>query len=109
MCGSYRYGLLHGGVRLRWGFLDEVLGVDWAVPSDLQLYEILNRARQAGALVDVVVGSAPGWTDPWWRARRVEVVDIEPWVVTMGQGAEKVPIDGREIQAVRMLGASDGL
>jgi hypothetical protein len=59
----YRYGVVHGGVRLRWGFLDEVLGVDWAVPGDLHLYEILNRARETGALVDIVTGTAPGWTD----------------------------------------------
>jgi hypothetical protein len=108
LCTFYRYGILHGGVRLRWGFLDEVLGVDWAVPGDLHLYDILNRAQQAGAPVDIVVGSAPGWTDPWSRARRVEVVHIDPWVVTVRQGTEKVPIDRREIQAVRMVGGSDG-
>ncbi len=104
----YRYGVLHRGVRLRWGFLDEILGVDWAVPGDSHLYDILNRARQVGAAVDIVVGSAPGWADPWSRARRVEVVNIEPWVVTVRQGTAKVPIDRREIQAVRMVGGSDG-
>jgi hypothetical protein len=104
----YCYGILHRGVRLRWGFLDEVLGVDWVLPGDLHLYDILNRARQAGAPVDIVVGAAPGWADPWSRARRVEVVQIEPWVVTVRQGTERVPIDRREIQAVRMVGGSDG-
>ncbi len=104
----YRYGVLHRGVRLRWGFLDEVLGVDWVLPGDPHLYDILDRARQAGAPVDIVTRSAPGWADPWSRARRVEVVNIEPWVVTVRQGTEKVPIDRREIQAVRMVGGSDG-
>lgn len=104
----YRYGVLHRGVRLRWGFLDDILGVDWVLPGDPHLYDILDRARQAGAPVDIVTGSAPGWTDPWSRARRVEVVHIEPWVVTVRQGTEKVPIDRREIQAVRMVGGSDG-
>jgi hypothetical protein len=32
---------------------------------------------QAGVPVDVVVGSVPGWADPWSRARRVVVVNIE--------------------------------
>ncbi len=104
----YCYGVLHRGVRLRWGFLDEVLGVDWVLSGDPHLYDILNRARQAGVPVDIVVGSAPGWADPWSRARRVEVVNIEPWVVTVRQGTEKVPIDRREIQAVRIVGGSDG-
>lgn len=104
----YSYGVLHRGVRLRWGFLDEVLGVDWVVSGDPHLYDILNRARQAGALVDVVVGPAPGWTDPWSRARRVEVVHVEPWVVTVRQGTETMPLDRRDIQAVRMVGGSDG-
>jgi hypothetical protein len=77
------------------------------LPGDLHLYDILNRAQQASALVDIVTGSAPGWTDPWSRARRVEVLHIEPWVVTVRQGAEKVLIDRREIQAVRIVGGGD--
>jgi len=104
----YCYGVLHHGVRLRWGFLDEILRVDWVLPGDPHLYDILDRARQAGVPVDVVVGSAPGWADPWSRARRVEVVNIEPWVVTVRQGTETGLIDRREIQAARMVGGSDG-
>ncbi len=103
----YRYGVLHRGVRLRWGFLDEVLGVDWALPGDPRLYDILDRARHDDTSVDIVTGAAPEWADPWARARRVEVVHIEPWVVTVRQGTEKVPIDRREIQAVRMVGVGD--
>ena len=100
----YSYGILHNGVRLRWGFLDEILGVDWAVPGDAHLYDMLKKARQASVPVDLVVGSAPGWADPWSRARRVDVVDIEPWVVIVRQGTEKMLIDYREIQAIRMVG-----
>ncbi len=81
---------------------------NWVLPGDPHLYDILDRARRAGVPVDIVVGSAPGWADPWARARRVEVVNIEPWVVTVRQGTETVPIDRREIQAARMVGGSDG-
>ncbi len=62
--------------------------------SDVKaLYAFYRRALQAGAPVDIVVGSARGWADPWSRARRVEVVQIEPRVVTVREGAEMVPID----------------
>ena len=65
----YHYGALQNLVRLRWGFLDEHLGVEWRLPGELSLYEILDRARNSGIPVEVVVGSAPGWADPWARAR----------------------------------------
>ena len=101
----YQYGAFHGCVRLRWGFLDEVLGVDWTLPGEPLLYEILKCAVEEGAEVDLVVGAAPGWSDPWARARRARIVSVEPWTVTVSLLDEVCRIDQRDIQAVRPASA----
>ena len=61
----YMYGRLHGHVRLRWGFLDDSLAVEWRLPGEDSLHEILGQAEKDGREVEVVVGSAPGWEEPW--------------------------------------------
>ncbi len=104
----YGYGLLHHSIRLRWGFLDEMLPVDWALPGEPHFHEILERAKEAGAPVDLVVGSAPGWADPWSRARRCSILEVEPWQVTVRLGGEVWRLDRRDIQAVRVVGGADG-
>ena len=38
----YRHGVHHGHVRLRWGLIDEVFGVDWALPDDERLHQVLQ-------------------------------------------------------------------
>ena len=98
----YRYGLLHHCVRLRWGFLDEMFPVDWALPGEPHLHEILEGAKAAGAPVDLVVGSAPGWADPWSRARRGAILEVEPWQVTVRLDGEVWRLDRGDIQAVRV-------
>jgi hypothetical protein len=66
----YQYGRLHGAVRLRWGFLDEMLPAPWVHRDEPTLHHLLKEAYTRGVPLDVVVGSAPGWTDPWSRVRR---------------------------------------
>ena len=97
----YNYGVLHGYVRLRWGFLDEVLPIDWAVPGDRHLYDILKACCETGSAVDLVWGSAPGWTDPWSRARRLTVVSLGPWSVLVASENQQWELPRQDIQAVR--------
>lgn len=97
----YTYGRLHGYVRLRWGFLDETLGVEWALPGEPGIREILAEAHAEGREVDIVVGSAPGWSDPWSRAHPARVVK--------SGYSYAIEMDGREVsldnvQAVRTRG-----
>jgi len=66
----YEYGRLHGVVRLRWGFLDETIKAPWVHWDEEKLYALKRKALEDGRLIEVVVGSAPGWEDPWSRARR---------------------------------------
>ncbi len=102
----YNYGLLHRLVRLRWGFLDESLGVDWAHPGDPSLYGILEECRDSGRLVDIVSGSAPGWNDPWSRAVRVQVVSVDFTRITV-RSDEKWVIPRYEVQAIRAVPQSE--
>jgi hypothetical protein len=97
----YNYGVLHRGVRLKWGFLDEMLPVDWAVPGDPSLYDVIKSSQTTGAAVDLVSGSAPGWTDPWSRAQRVSIVSLEPWSVVVEAAGQRWAVPRYEIQAIR--------
>jgi len=102
----YMYGLLHRHVRLRWGFLAEHLPVDWALPGDPSLYDILEECRESGNLVEIVFGSAPGWNEPWSRAIRAKIVASDFMTVTV-QGSETSFIPRDEIQAIRVLPNSE--
>lgn len=73
----YQYGRLHGAVRVRWGFLDEMIPAPWVHRDEPRLYELLNRAHELRAPLEVVVGSAPGWADPWSRVQRAYVAKDE--------------------------------
>jgi hypothetical protein len=44
----YQYGRLHGCVRLRWGFLDEMLSAPWVHRDESTLYHLLKEAHQRG-------------------------------------------------------------
>ncbi len=65
----YRYGVEHNYVRLRWGFLDELVGVSWNLGGEPGIYDILHRAHEHGTSVDVVLGGTPGFEDRFSRAR----------------------------------------
>ncbi len=99
----YRYGVLHGHVRLRWGFIDEVFGVDWALPDDQMLTEVLRKAMAEGLSVDLVTGSSPGWSDPWSRSSRWRVVDLSYDEALFEQDGVRQRIPLHEVQAVGLV------
>lgn len=104
----YQYGRLHGAVRLRWGFLDELLPAPWVHRNEHTLHDLIERARESGAPLEVVIGSAPGWAEPWSRARRAYVREQEQgwrsWLVD----EQGWPIDMADIQLARLAGADRG-
>lgn len=65
----YQYGRLHGAVRLRWGYLDEMLPAPWVHRDESTLHHLLREAYTRGLPLDVVIGGAPGWAEPWSRVR----------------------------------------
>lgn len=87
-----QYGRVHGAVRLRWGFLDEMLPAPWVHRDEPTLHDLLTTAYQRGVPLDVVIGSAPGWADPWVRARRAY-----PAADAWGWPSRLVDEDGYEI------------
>ena len=97
----YQYGVMHHCVRLRWGFLNDTLPVDWAVPGDPSLYEALQEYRATNQPVQIVWGSAPGWSDPWSRARRVNIVSFDAGMLIVESDGLQWQIPRYDIQAVR--------
>jgi len=101
----YQYGRVHGAVRLRWGFLDEMIPAPWVHRDERKLYDLVKRAREGGRALEVVTGSAPGWADPWARARRAHVAVGEAAWRPRLVGEDGFPIDGADIQLARLAGA----
>ena len=55
----YQYGRLHGAVRLRRGYLDEMLGAG-AHPDEPTSHTLMKEGARGGLPLEVVVGGAPG-------------------------------------------------
>lgn len=70
----HQYGKLHGCVRLRRGSLDRRFPVPWHHYDEPTLYHLKREAHRLAMGIIAVVGSAPGWEDPWALARRLDVV-----------------------------------
>ena len=97
----YAYGMLHGAVRLRWGFLDERIAAPWKRIDDPGLHDLLRRAAAEGTALEVVTGTAPGWAEPWARSQRVRVVEDRGWPRLVDEDGWPIPTE--EVQAVRRV------
>jgi hypothetical protein len=98
----YQYGRLHGAVRLRWGFLDEMIPAPWVDYDEPTLYRLMKRAHGLGVPLEVVVGGAPGWADPWSRVQCAYVEeDDQRWRPGLVDEQGYV-IDEYEIQLARL-------
>jgi hypothetical protein len=100
----YQYGRLQGAVRLRWGFLDEMIPAPWVHRDELTLYGLMRRAHELGTSLDVVVGSAPGWADPWSRARSAYVRSDESGWRWWLEDEEGYLIEEADVQLARLVG-----
>jgi hypothetical protein len=100
----YQYGRLHGVVRLRWGYLDEMLPAPWVHRDEPTLHTLMREAYARGVALEVVVGSAPGWEDPWSRVLLAHVA-VDSWgtpsVLVDDQGWE---IPRPEVQLAQLAG-----
>jgi hypothetical protein len=98
----YQYGRLHGSLRLRWGFLDERLPAPWVHRDEVRLHNLMDQAHELGVPLEVVVGNAPGWTDPWSRMQQVHVKKEQAgwrsWLVS----TDGWLIDEDEVQLARL-------
>jgi len=98
----HAYGRLHGGVRLRWGFIDEMFPAPWLHRDEPMFHDMMRQARSLGVGIEAVVGSAPGWEQPWSRVRRLEVAqgESEYQVVLIDENGGV--IDERDVQLARL-------
>jgi hypothetical protein len=98
----YQYGLLQGAVRLRWGFVDEMLLAPWKHSDEIGLYELIREAQETDSEIEIIVGSAPGWAEPWSRAKRCHVIRETQWDSIL-VGDDGYVVDEREVQAARLV------
>jgi hypothetical protein len=101
----YQYGRLHGAVRLRWGFVDELIPAPWVQRDESTLYNLKKSALAMGVPLEVIVGSAPSWSEPWSRARTAyveeEVDGWRTWLVDEDGGV----IADDDVQCARLSAA----
>jgi len=98
----YEYGRLHGAVRLRWGFLDERIPAPWVHRDEPMLHDLKRSAFAMNVPLEVVVGSAPGWGEPWSRVRLAYVEQDDSGWRTSLTGEDGLPIDEAEVQRARL-------
>lgn len=80
----YQYGRLQGMVRLRWGFMETVFAAPWVHPDETKIHSLMKQALETGSMLEVVVGKAPGWDDPWAKSVRVHVEkDPDGWTMRL--------------------------
>lgn len=100
----YEYGRLHGAVRLRWGFLDEYLPAPWVHRDEPTLRDLKRAALDRGAALEMIVGTAPGWSDPWARAQRVHLErDPSGWGALLIDELGDI-INDADVQRARLAG-----
>lgn len=98
----YEYGRLHGAVRLRWGFLEQRIPAPWVHRDESRLYNLEQSALAMNVPLEVVVGSAPGWDEPWSRVRLAYVEKDESGWRTRLVGEDGSPIDEADVQRARL-------
>ena len=105
----YQYGRLHGAVRLRWGFLDEMIPAPWVHPDELCLYGLKRQAQEGEKMLEVVLGSAPGWAEPWARAQFCRVVPESRGYGMVLVDDEGFAVDDRDVQLARIAAMNGSL
>ncbi len=103
-----QYGRLHGSVLLRWGFIDKRLPAPWVHRDELTLHNLKNQAHELGVPLEVVVGNAPGWANPWSRMHRAQVKKEQDgwrsWLVS----DDGYVMNEDEVQLARLARTSSG-
>lgn len=98
----HEYGKVHGCVRIRWGFLDQVFPAPWHHHDEPTLYHLIHEAFDLNMGLVAVVGHAPEWNDPWSRAQRLEVVRGEREYQRLLFDELGRFVDDRDVQLARL-------
>ena len=97
----YEYGRLHGVVRLRWGFIDEMLVAPWARQIGSELYSMARIAERKKQPLDVILGNAPGWDHTGTRNQLAFVI-LQGWRIIFID-EDGFEINPYEIQRARIV------
>ena len=73
-----------------------------AHPDEPSLYDLKRVALERRLPVEVVVGAAPGWADPWSRVQTAFVERVEDNGRTRLVDTEGFVIDEHEVQLARI-------
>jgi len=103
----YRYGRLHGALRLRRGALDERLPVPWASRDEPRLVDLMRAALERGQPLEGVLGPPPDLDAPWATARRLTVVAGRTRWRSWLYDERSQPIDEVDVQLARLPGGVD--
>lgn len=98
----HQYGKLHGYVRLRRGFADETFPAPWHHLDEPNLRHLMREALARSMAIIAVVGSAPGWEDPWARAGPLEVVRGRGPHDLLLVDERGLVVDERDVQLARL-------
>ena len=98
----YRYGRIHGAVRIRWRGMDQLLRVRWvALFEEWRIRTWMLRAAKAGQPVEVVAGAAPDRDDPWAESVWCTVYD-PPGYLAVLVTADRQIVETDGVQRLRM-------
>lgn len=100
----YHFGRLHGGVRLRWRSVDEMFRVPWLHRDEPSLHALMKEAVETNVEMDVVVGAAEEWTNPWAGAIRCRVLDPPVWAPLILIEERGALVDPRDVCRARLSG-----
>lgn len=100
----YQYGRLHHAVRVRKRQLDEQIPVRWADECEPSLIDITLDAFLNRKPLELIVGAAPDWEDPWARARRAVAAGDDGTGGVVLVDDEGDVVDPWTVQAMRVVG-----
>jgi len=98
----HAYGRLHGAVRLRWGFLDEMIPAPWHHHDESTLHSLIREAHTHRVAIEAIIGAAPAWEQPWSRAVHLAVDQGRHAHDLFLVDPNRVVVDARDVQLARL-------
>lgn len=103
----YEYGRLHRRVRVHWGPIETFIRAPWVYDVEPSLFDLKLSALATGRPLEVVIGRAPSWDEPWARARLVGVArEVNGWREWLVDERGRV-IEDADVQRARLAGEGE--
>ena len=79
-----------------------MLRVPWVHMEEPEFHNLVQQAQEGDGTLEVVVGQAPSWADPWSRVRRCRVASRSGGWRTDLMGDDGFYIDEWDVQLARL-------